>query len=380
MKIASGVGKPSSASGARPSHHPQTRHPERVGVGRDARRAGGVGLHGHGPAGRVRPQPFQRDRAVARADVPQQLAAPRPEQRERDGADLALGELAVVVVGVVGQARGRAPGPVPTQVSATRFNGSPGGCAQSRAVPSRRRSAGPPSCSRTVRAESPYPSSASSAASAPRRARVLAEHQHAGPRREHPAHRGERPRDRADDLDGVRRPPHPGAGQRHRRRVGEHLDRPEHPRERGADAVVHRVAAGQRAHPASASSAKSPGSAGSIGEGQGRASASVCPATSASCRGPPSTTSASRTAARPGSASPAQPSAPMPTTVTPAGTVTARCPAAGRPRSPAPRARGAAAARGSAGRSGARPRPPRAGRCARPRALAASTSAARRAR
>ena len=290
-------------------HDPHAGHPERVGVGRDARSAGRVGLHGHRPAGRVGPQPLQRDRAVARADVPQQLAAPRPEQRERDGADFTLGELAVVVEGVVREARGEGCGPVRRDVTATRFNGSPGGWAQSRAVPSRRRSPGPPSCSRTVRAESPHPSSASSAASSPGVSAPSLSTSTPGPRREHPAHRGERPPDRADHLDGLRRPPHPGARQRYRRRVREHLHRPEHPRERGAQAVVasgRRWPArtpGARAAPRTARAARAAG-------------ARATRAPRRRCARPPARAAAARQAPprprgrRPGPVRPARPSRP----------------------------------------------------------------------
>ena len=44
------------------------------------------------------------DRAGAGADVPEQLAAAWRERRQRDGADLALGELAVVLEEAVRQA------------------------------------------------------------------------------------------------------------------------------------------------------------------------------------------------------------------------------------------------------------------------------------
>ena len=48
------------------------------------------------------------DRAGAGADVPQQLAPARREGRQRDGADLALGDLAVMLEQRVRQARRRA--------------------------------------------------------------------------------------------------------------------------------------------------------------------------------------------------------------------------------------------------------------------------------
>ena len=42
-------------------------------------------------------QPFDGDRARAQADIPQKLAVARRQCRYGDGADFALGELAVVL-------------------------------------------------------------------------------------------------------------------------------------------------------------------------------------------------------------------------------------------------------------------------------------------
>ena len=96
------------------------RHAERRGVAADARGALGARLDGDGAQRRIGQHPFDRDRAGAGADVPQQLAAPRRQRRQRDGADLALGDLAVVLEQRVGQARRRARGcarPAPASTS-----------------------------------------------------------------------------------------------------------------------------------------------------------------------------------------------------------------------------------------------------------------------
>ena len=70
--------------------------------GRCARRDPGA-LDRDGAVGGIGQHPFDRDRAGAGADVPQQLAAARRQRRERDRADLALGDLAVMLEPFVGQ-------------------------------------------------------------------------------------------------------------------------------------------------------------------------------------------------------------------------------------------------------------------------------------
>ena len=75
------------------------------GVPGDARGALGVGLDGDGARASGSASIHSiADRAGAGADVPEQLAAARRERRQRDGADLALGELAVVLEQAVRQA------------------------------------------------------------------------------------------------------------------------------------------------------------------------------------------------------------------------------------------------------------------------------------
>ena len=51
----------------------------------------------------VSQHPLDRHRAGARADVPEQLAAARRKRRQRQRADLALGDLAVVLEQRVGR-------------------------------------------------------------------------------------------------------------------------------------------------------------------------------------------------------------------------------------------------------------------------------------
>ena len=76
-------------------------------VAGDARRAVVAGFDRDRAVGGIGEHPFDRDRAGARADVPQEFAAPGRERRERDRADVALGDLAVVLERLVRQA-GRA--------------------------------------------------------------------------------------------------------------------------------------------------------------------------------------------------------------------------------------------------------------------------------
>jgi hypothetical protein len=87
-------------------HHLQPRHAQRRRIARDPRRAIRIRLERDRAQRHVRQHPFDRDRAGAGADVPQRLAAARRQRRQRDGADLALGDLAVVLEQIVGQPGG----------------------------------------------------------------------------------------------------------------------------------------------------------------------------------------------------------------------------------------------------------------------------------
>ena len=79
-------------------------HAEAQRIAGDARRALVAGFDRDRAIGRVGQHPFDGDRARAGPDVPQKLAAPRRERRERDCANVALGDLAVVLERVVRQA------------------------------------------------------------------------------------------------------------------------------------------------------------------------------------------------------------------------------------------------------------------------------------
>ena len=98
-------GRPASAAGAAPSTTVRPGTPKCRGIAADARGALGVGLDGDGAQRRIGQHPFDGDRAGAGADVPQQFAAPRRQRRQRQRADLALGDLAVMLEQIVGEAR-----------------------------------------------------------------------------------------------------------------------------------------------------------------------------------------------------------------------------------------------------------------------------------
>ena len=101
-----GVGRrqAASAAGAAPSTTSSPGTPKaaalrRMRAARSARCSIGDGAHG-----RIGQHPLDRDRAGAGADVPQQFAAPRRERRQRHRAHLALGDLAVMLEQIVGEA------------------------------------------------------------------------------------------------------------------------------------------------------------------------------------------------------------------------------------------------------------------------------------
>ena len=68
-----------------------------------------VGLNGENLSLGPCAQPFQPNRAAARADVPQPAAGCSQQRRQADSPHLALGQLAVVAEGAVGQAEGLVP-------------------------------------------------------------------------------------------------------------------------------------------------------------------------------------------------------------------------------------------------------------------------------
>ena len=207
------------------------------------------------------------------------------------------------------------------QSTATTFSGSPGGWSQPSAVPSAAVRS-PPAAELF---EHPQPARAEAAvAQQPgdlgRGGRTGAEHQQPSAVVQRGGEPGGGPPDQRDDLGVLDGPAEPGAGVGDGRRVRQDAERvgAEYVRQRAADAVEHRVAAGQhgdaggRRGPRAAA-----GTAGRSGEGQGTRSA----AHSAGQQGQLTRSADHRVRGqqrRPASrrASPAQPSAPIPTTVT----------------------------------------------------------------
>ena len=252
-------------------------------------------------AGGVRPHPLDADRARAGADVPQQLAGQRREPGERDRADVALGQLAVVLVGVVGQpghgGSGTAPGSA-THSTAVTTSGSVSACGQPAAVPSNRASSG--------RAQ---PGEHGQPAGAVARARPAAPATAAGVRavgaeHQQPPARGAacgttsdsgRPTTVTTAVSSTAQPSRAQASDTDDG-CGQHLAPRPRPSSRTsvvADAGEHRVAAGQHHHPAARVRRGQPrGIAGSIGEGQGTRSPATDGGSSASCRALPRSTSA----------------------------------------------------------------------------------------
>ena len=82
-------------------------HAERGGVDGDHLQALALALEGDGLGIAGGAHPLDGDRAAAGADIPEQRAGIGRELGERRGADLALGQLAIVDEGVVGQAGDR---------------------------------------------------------------------------------------------------------------------------------------------------------------------------------------------------------------------------------------------------------------------------------
>ncbi len=108
MKIASGARETGERRRRFALDDVERRHAEGGGVAADAVGAVGARLDRDGAQRRIGEHPFDRDRAGAGADVPQQLAAARRQRRQRDRTDLALGDLAVMLeqgIGDAGRAR-----------------------------------------------------------------------------------------------------------------------------------------------------------------------------------------------------------------------------------------------------------------------------------
>ena len=226
-KTASGSGSSASASGARPRDHLEVRDAEarpRCGAIRSAR-AGSASTatarqRGMGRAS-TRCRPTRRRRRRPRAAAP----GCGREPGQRGGAQVALGELAVVLEGVVGQARR------PRTRRRGRAGRGRGRCSRGAgAVQPRRRSRRPATLGRCRgrRGRSSgwrrtRPRRAAAPASAGRRL-VGGQHEQPVPGREAGAAPRRVAADHGDDLARLGRPAHPGAGQRDRRHRGLDVD------------------------------------------------------------------------------------------------------------------------------------------------------------
>ena len=133
-------------------------------VAADAGGADRIGLDGDGAHRGMGQHPFDADRAGAGADVPQQFAAPWRQRRQGDGADFALGDLAVMLEQMIGKAdvsgRMRACGvdSISMRQHVERIDVFR---SKASARAERSFSFGPPSASRTVSREAPKSSSVS---------------------------------------------------------------------------------------------------------------------------------------------------------------------------------------------------------------------------
>ena len=163
-------GKPGERGRRRAFDDLESRHAEGGGVAADARGAVGAPLDRDGAHRRIGQHPFDRDRARAGADVPQQFAAARRQRRQRHRADFALGDLAVVLEQIVGKAgAAREDARAGRGLDLDRDGIERVDRAEIEARPPsslRMRSRGPPSASSTVRREAPKPVRARSRASA----------------------------------------------------------------------------------------------------------------------------------------------------------------------------------------------------------------------
>ena len=139
------------------------------------------------------------------------------------------------------------------------------------------------------------------------------------PGAEEPAHRVVVAADQRHDVGGLRRPAHPGAGQRHRRERRMDVDTLRSPSRATRvvrDARDERVARRRAPRPASRRASRSAPAATTAGATATARAPRPVTGTQARWRRPPSSTSARRTRSREVAERPSQPSAPMPTTVT----------------------------------------------------------------
>ena len=219
----------------------------------DHLQAAAVGLDGDRAAPGMRAHPFDADGAAAGADVPEQLARRRPQRGQGDRPDLPLGELAVVLVELVGEARG-ARDRWDTRVRhALDGQGVQVRSRVTRSIRIRGRRMAPLVLPAQVGQHREPASAVAALAQQPRHlgggARVRAQRQQPRTGLDEGLHQGQGPAVQAQGLHRLRRPAESCAGETERGRGGDdpHRFASEPLRQDGADAVAGRISGREHA-------------------------------------------------------------------------------------------------------------------------------------
>ncbi|KGW79258.1 hypothetical protein Y046_3851 [Burkholderia pseudomallei MSHR2990] len=231
----------------------ERRHAERVAVVLDEALPVRMRLDRDRPATRVRAHPFDTDRPAARADVPQQFARRGREPRERERAQIALRDLAVVAIRVVRQARGeRQARRVGARAAFDRDDVQRGRARVAPGIGARVETPLERAAEMLEHAHRARPEAARDERAGDRGGRraVRAQHEQPPARIQVPMQRRERPADERHRVDVLQRPAGARGRERQRRRRGQHAPfvRRERAREQRADAEQHRIAAREHAH------------------------------------------------------------------------------------------------------------------------------------
>ncbi len=211
-----------------------------------------VGFDGDRPATGVRAHPFDADGAATGADVPEQLAWAGRQARQGHGADVALGQLAVVAIGLVGQARGQRQAHGAGAGAAFHRHQVEIGGARQRPVAGEAVETAlerPAEVFQHAQATGAEATGVQQAGDGGRAVAVVAEDQQAPAVVDLCLQRRQRARHQRQAGDLLQGPAEAGGGQREGggRRQDPQFGRRQLPGETGADAEQHRVAAGQHA-------------------------------------------------------------------------------------------------------------------------------------
>lgn len=211
-----------------------------------------VGFDGDRPATGVRAHPFDADGAATGADVPEQLAGAGRQVRQGHGADVALGQLAVVAIGFVGQARGQRQAHGAGAGAAFHRHQVEIGGARQRPVAGEAVETAlerPAEVFQHAQATGAEATGVQQAGDGGRAVAVVAEDQQAPAVVDLCLQRCQRARHQRQAGDLLQGPAEAGGGQREGggRRQDPQFGRRQLPGETGADAEQHRVAAGQHA-------------------------------------------------------------------------------------------------------------------------------------